>query len=216
MPVYFVAVGYESTTFPQAGAWDRGGLCPEKRSELSVVSIGVPPGKHDVDMCPVYEEEWRRRAPSVLSSLNPGGRVSFVWAEGPMDAKGLLEIFPYMAGAGLPRYHVESVTHILRDSYAYSWVSFEYSREGFESLMRNTEVDLEYTRLRLLWFDERWVSRLVPKPFESIGLAWILDNDALALSFHRHFEGCYVLGRRDTVEGALRRVQDALPPEARP
>jgi hypothetical protein len=210
MVLHVGPVDYANTTFPQSGSWDLATLAPGERSLFDVRSIAAAPGKHEVAMCAGYEAEWRRAAPSVISALNDAPRACFVWAEGPMDSNQLPYVFRYMAGINTPRYHVEGVTHVEKGSYVHSWLCFEYARDSFELMMADEETNLEYTRLYMLWFDERWVSQLVPTPFQSIGLPWLLANDAMALSFHRHFEGCYILGTRGRIENAVRRVTDGV------
>lgn len=164
-----------------------------------------------------YEEEWRKIVPDVVdSSLNKAeddDKVCFIWAEGPMESCELPEVFPYIMSrkGGHDRYHIEGVTFTDKVGYCHSWISFEYHKESFIELMKCNRVDLEYTRLYVLIFDEQHVDAVIrKKPPRCIDLEWVVNNRAIAMSFYSHFEGCYIVGERPIINSVMRRIVDRL------
>jgi len=208
MFLHLYDIELEHTTFPQTTGWVESNLSEAERQQFRVINItACPPGKHEVSACPGYERQWKEAVLDVLKSIRPPGAAALMWAHGPMEEDGLPQVFPYLVDdtRNANRYHINGITFLDRSGYRHSWLSFEFSRGAFKRMLQNDALDLEYTRLYILFLGDDHVADVIRKPFPGISLSWIIQNNAVAVCFHRHFEGCYVLGRRDVVEGIRER-----------
>jgi hypothetical protein len=213
MPLYIMEKDVSRTRFRDEKGWDPPRCASMPEVQPVFYSIQTPPGKHGVDMCPLYEGQWRECATRVICALRDESKAYFVWAEGPMEAGGLPDLLPYMvdvSGEHTDRYHIESTTHTEKGSYQRTWVSFEFCEASFQAMAADANLGLEYNCLSLLVFPEQYLDNVIIKPFWSIGADWVLQHDALAIVMHRHFEGGCVFGRRETVEAAVARVRTGL------
>ena len=198
-----------NSAFPQAASWQEEYARTLYKSSLLTKTVTVAPrGKHSAEACETYERQWREVAPELLRLLKGEEQVAFVWAKGPMESGGLPDLMPYIVGTNPwgDRYHVQAVTFTDRNAYTESWVSFEFCRESYERLMHDEWVDLEFVRQCVLFFDETAVEDTVSRWFGDLGLAWVCEHEALALAYHRHFEGCDVVGARARIEEAMEMV----------
>ncbi len=210
MQFYTSTVSYAQTTFPKNKAWDPDVLPASLQTDVCFASIAVvPEGKHDVTACAGFEAQWRRVVPGVLSSLEAPELACFVWAVGPLLDDGLIRVFPHIVSIGndIARYSIEGVDFLEESGYRYGRVVFEYRRDAYEELMADDGIDLEYTKLYVMFFPEACVAEAISKSFDEIGIRWIVEHNCLALAPFRHFEGYYLVGRTRTVDAALRRVE---------
>lgn len=190
-----------------------GSLAPKVVADLAMARVSVPgPGKHHVRECAEYEKRWRHHIPDVISRLCMKSRVCIVWATGPMEWNNLARVYAHILGPRTDnRYHVESITCMDRDGFVYGWLSFEYSRDTFLGLLADL-VNLEYTRLEFLIVEDgERVSELMCRPYWTISLKRLLENDELALLPFSHFEGMHIVGKRKMVDEAIERVRASMP-----
>ena len=210
MTLYIDDIPWETAAFHRCAEWDSQLLPGDMATLLATKTIAVcPRGKHDLSLCDGFERQWRQEAGRVLTSITQAEGVCLLWAAGPMEAENLLRVFPHIVGHGetRTRYHVPSVTCDSLIGYCSSWVAFEFCRPSFDDLMSDEDVDLEFTRLYGLVLSEGQLVQVLTRPFWSIGLRWVLENNALAIASHRHFEGLDVAGQRDLVERAVSQVE---------
>lgn len=171
-----------------------------------------PPGKHSLDLCPGYEAEWRAYIGDVVAGLMGENRACVVWAEGPFESNVLLTVLGHVDEwnyQGL-RYHIEGFTHGAGRGYCETFVSFELETAVFDSLTRDPNIDFETNRLRLVICAPELVDSILAKRFNRIGLAWILDNNAVAVCMTRHFEGCSVVATEALMDEAIARVRERI------
>jgi len=74
-------------------------------------------------------------------------------------------------------------------------------------MMKNDELELEWVRLSMLFVPEELVASVLGRPYGEIGLRWVVENHALALTCHRHFEGCYLFGSQEVIDQSIKRIQ---------
>lgn len=215
MQLHIRSVPYSETTFPEGDAWAITPQCAPE--EVDIQEVSTAPGEHSLEDCLVYEGQWRERVTSVITALKGEERTCLVWAYGPLESDGVLLIMRYVdywIDKGT-RYHFQGVTYPGGRGYCSTWVTFEFDSETFEVMMRNESLELEYNRLSMILCAHELIGEMLEKPFQKIGVRWILEHDAIALSFISHFEGCYVFGRKATVTRALDRVRSLPEPKRR-
>lgn len=208
--LHIIKEPYYQTTFPQVGCWDITKLPTSLAERIVTSSIAVPPpGKHDVSLCESYERSWRLQASKVITHLTGSECVCLMWATGPILWDGLPRVLNHSLDQEM-RYHIESETSDSDVGYLTSWFSFEYREKYFTSLMEDEEADLEYTRLQALILEQGIVGDVLTKPFQDIGLVWIMKHGVIGLSSFSHFEGIYIVGDNSVVQEAVSRVQRNL------
>ena len=213
MPIYVCDIDVARTKAKSIGRWRIDNLEEVIRKRLAIKSLSMPPPvkPNDIRLADEYEQAWRKHAPEVLSSLldpNDKSTVLFLWAEGPVDPRELLEVFPYIKDyAGDQRYHIESITVLATHFEHHSWACFEFSKQSFVSIMQNQRQDLEYTHLYALACHNDLVPDIIAKePWDRANPEWAVLHDAIAVSFHAHFEGLYLAGPPERVHPAAERA----------
>lgn len=172
----------------------------------------APPGKHDVSLCPSIEAEWREVCPAIVAALIPPDRSCVLWAFGPMEPMALPRVFPHMLfeAADTDLFHIAPVTVKDEAVEMHSWISFRFHAELFRRLLADQSVDLELTRLAGVVAETVALRSVIDTPVWKLDLTWLLENEAILFGFHRHFEGCYVLGARGQVDAAINAIQAHL------
>jgi len=204
------------TTFPETQAWDWDSLDDDGRKEFLLAMIRFAAAFESSDDPDVMDMEFRKCAGELVEHITRQFPTCFVWACGPVEWDGILKVFPYMVrgDTAINRYHIEGVTYATLDGYTHSWVSFEYNAESFGYLLADEEIDLEYTRLTLLAFDESKLNLfdLITRPIWEIGLDWCHRNGALAVTFERHWDRAYLLGPRVLVKSIVEELKGGEAP----
>ncbi len=169
----------------------------------------APPGKHDLEKCTVFEKSWRESAPDVIAALKGAKGMCLVWARGPVESDGLLQVMKYVDKwiDNGTSYYWPGVSSIDgRPGYSDSWLAFEYDEHTYRDMNNDASLDFESVRFSLLVFTDRALTDIITREFEDLGLPWVLDSRALAVVHQRHYEGCYVVGDYSIGAAAVARV----------
>lgn len=216
MALYVDVEGYSESRFQeQRGAWDASQLPDPLRRAFSTYSIcTAPPKKHSLEECPRFEAEWRRIVTDVLFALQGEDLKCVVWAEGNFESDGVQLVMRYADDwndKGL-RYYVEGFTYPGGRGFWRSSVGFEFHKDVVVKMVMDESIDFEFVELTMVLCLPNLIPDILSKPFEHIGLEWILTHDALGVVSIRHFEGCHVVGLTDTVGAAMGRLRRFLGP----
>ena len=209
MPLFINAVSLADSEFARSTTWSAdpgsvGGM-PPRTYRIAT----PPPGKHSLDLCPGYEAEWRACVGDVVAALMGENRACVVWAQGPFESNVLLTVLGHVDEwnyQGL-RYHVEGFTHRAARGYRETFVSFELETTVFDRLTKDPSINFETNRLSLVICAPGLVDSILDKRFNETGLAWILDNDAIAVCMTRHFEGCSVVAAEPVLDEVIGNVR---------
>lgn len=200
-------ISFDNTSFPQTGPWSPERLQTAAGGPLVCFRISAaPPGKHDVSECPTHEAAWQAVFGQVIRAITDE-RVCLLWASGPMEQGDLPQVIAHMfPWDGDFRYHVEEVTFLEKNGYVYSWVSFEFNTEAFQTLLKECRFG-DATWLYGLVTDEEKVSALLPCSFQNFGHDVVGESAGISFCITSHNEGIYILGRDDLVNAAITRIK---------
>ena len=208
LQLYIRDRAFHDTTFPDVESWDISRLVEGQRFGVRYISA-APPGGHSLSDCERYEAIWRANVTAVVSALKGEERACLVWVYGPIESDGLLLVMQYV-DYWIDRktsYHFEGFTKHRGPGYYSTWLTFEFDPEVFATMMKDDRLYLELLPISMMFCDDAQVEGLLERPFYKVGVQWILEHNALALSSPRHFEGCYIFGLQDTVDEAIERVR---------
>lgn len=169
---------------------------------LAAISVGVvkqPELSSDSSL--IHEREWRLVLPSLLDNLLKRLEFGIVWASGPMEQGALLDVFPciFDLERSRSRYFLPECRFFHTEGYTSSWCSFEYSPWQFRRLMLRDQLDFEYTRLCFLFCQGLSFEELAVHRFADLDFFELLQKDAVAAVFERHFEGGLFVGRPEYI-----------------
>lgn len=169
----------------------------------------APPGVHDLRECTRFEQEWRANLPAVIEVMLDRGETCLLYANGPMYMDGLPQIVPYIVGPSdrVGLFHVPSVTWAEDNGYICSWIGFEYERERFTGMMRDTKLDFEETHLCGLMTRRECAPEVIVEPLWRIPIRWVIEKKAIVFTPEPHFEGLLATGERARVQVAIHNIE---------
>jgi hypothetical protein len=216
MILYIDEVDLSNTPFTELWGWTGSHLCIDRDTRIGSQRISTAPlRKHDLKECRLFEERWRGCAPLLMSALNEPGKSCVVWARGPVESDGLLEIMKYIdrwISNGM-RYHFPGITSLDgRPGYYDSWIAFEFDLQTFTEINNDAAISFEQVPLSLLFLKNGSLEELIKCPFEAIAMRWVIERNAIAVVHERHYEGCYIGGESNTLRQAVARVRGLLGP----
>jgi len=154
------------------------------------------------------EKEWRELLPRIVEAVTASEHDVGIWADGPLESGMLLNVYPYIdcVERGGNVFHIEGITATDSSTEHRSWLSFIYCESSFVEMMKDEDLNLEYTRLYMLFAPLPLVVEALNKRIFTISLKWLLEHKAILMSFKRHFVGGYLVGHSNVIAEAEHRL----------